>query len=274
MGPAALGALDAAVTDGGAETPRTTQLREGRPEELPLRNPCLARGAQRPECAETRAAWQLWLQKHPWVAWHPAPGHRGLWDASPSPGFSAQGPTPTRAAPRPGSLAQGEPLLGRRLRSRSPIYEAGTPRPTGCPRDRRGRGGRTAQPRGASEPHEGHGTRHYFTLTRCAESRHSHFPKVSPLSAGSVHVAGRSTQSQHPSRSVRAGRLQPAAGASQGSRTTLGTTKDRSGWGPRGGRRGDAADSGMEALSLAKLEPSPPGRQTPRHCSPIAVLNT
>lgn len=89
--------------------PRTTQLREGRPEELPLRNPCLARGAQRPKCAQTRAAWRLRLQKHPWAAWHPAPGHRGLWDASPSPGFSAQGPTPTRATPRPRSLAQGEP---------------------------------------------------------------------------------------------------------------------------------------------------------------------
>lgn len=100
------------------------------------------------------------------------------------------------------------------------------------------------------------------------------FRRSAPLSAGSVHVAGRSTQSQRPSRSVRAGRLQPAAGASQGSRTTLGTTKDRPGWGPRGGRRGDAADSGTEALSLAKLEPSPPGRRTPRHCSPIAVLNT
>lgn len=166
------------------------------------------------------------------------------------------------------------------LGSRSPIYKTGMPHPMGCPRGYRDRGRRVTQLGSALRLNKCHSTRHYFTIT--------HFPSLSfsedlflgALSPGSVCVGGgRATQSQRPARSIRADRLQPGAGVSQGSRTTEQTGRNKGqaraeapgGTPRRHGRLGEGSPFSGQTGTV----PPPPGQQTPRHCSPsIAVLNT
>lgn len=113
VGPAALGALDTAVTDEGAETPRTAQPREGRP----LRNLRLARGARRPRCVQRRGTQGGCGCRSARGRRHAR--HQPVRCVAPR-RLSVLSPMPTPAATRPGSPGQGRPLLGQMPGSQPP----------------------------------------------------------------------------------------------------------------------------------------------------------
>lgn len=111
VGPAALGALDTAVTGEVAEKRLGPPSSEGRPEEQPLRNPCLARGARHPKCVQRRGTHGGCGSRS--VCGRRGAQHRGLFHASPLDGFqrsephphlsrdTSRLPGPGRASPRP-----------------------------------------------------------------------------------------------------------------------------------------------------------------------------